>query len=79
VLFIVSEGLLQSFPWGFDQKAQSIFHSDEYESKVKAFMEEIKNDPEWLKSIEKKAAEKGISVEEMIRLDAEYMVSSQGS
>jgi len=33
----------------------------------------IRSDPAWLKDVSEKAAAKGISVDEMIRLDAEYM------
>ena len=37
----------------------------------------IKNDPKWLDVVAKKASENGVSIEEMIKSDAEYMVQEE--
>jgi len=39
-------------------------------------MDDIKNTADWYTEVKKKAAEKGISVEQMLRLDAEWMVDN---
>lgn len=43
------------------------------EAEIARTCDAILKDPEWLEDVRKKAAEKGISLEEMMRLDAEYM------
>jgi hypothetical protein len=50
-------------------KSWQMFREDNINSTINA----IFSDPQWLKDVERKAHEKGISVEEMARLDAEYM------
>jgi hypothetical protein len=37
----------------------------------------IKSDPPWLADVRRKALEKGISEEAMLRLDAEYMFNQK--
>lgn len=46
---------------------------------VEYFKNEIRNSPEWYKSVRKKAKENGISVDSMITLDAQYMVEQEKS
>jgi len=50
-------------------KAWQIYEEEEIRKSCHA----IRNDPSWLESVRQKALKKGISPEEMIRLDAEYM------
>jgi len=44
---------------------------------VESVLETMKNNEEWLKQIEWKAAERGISLEEMMVIEAEYVVAQQ--
>ena len=37
----------------------------------------IKNNPDWLKKVEEKAQKKGISIDEMVRMDAKYIIKEQ--
>lgn len=41
------------------------------------YIKKIKNDDKWLKSVEKQAAERSISVDSMLTLSAEYLVKKQ--
>ena len=45
--------------------------------KIEEYIQSIKNTPEWLEKIKKKAIEKKISLDSMILLDAIYMVDSE--
>lgn len=47
------------------------------DQRVEKFIKEIKYSPEWLNTLKKKAKEKGLSLEEEIRNNADYMVFSQ--
>lgn len=46
---------------------------DDRQSKINKFIQSIKNTPEWLDKVKKKAIEKNISLDSMILLDAIYM------
>ncbi|MCF8365918.1 MAG: hypothetical protein K9H16_09055 [Bacteroidales bacterium] len=50
---------------------------ESFEEKVLKLIETIKNDPEWLKAVTSKAAEKGFTLNEMLRRDAEYVITEQ--
>jgi hypothetical protein len=50
-------------------KAWQIFRETEINKTVNAIL----SDPPWLKDVERKAKEKGVTLEEMARLDAEYL------
>ena len=41
------------------------------------FIDKIKNDPEWLKSIEEKALKNKVSIEEQIKLDAKWILENE--
>jgi hypothetical protein len=57
--------------------AQYVYDTDYGRPEVVAITEDVKvrigNTPEWQEQIKKKAAEKGISIEEMTELDAKYI------
>ncbi|PKP19138.1 MAG: hypothetical protein CVU05_11975, partial [Bacteroidetes bacterium HGW-Bacteroidetes-21] len=77
VILQTSEGLMQSFPWGFTDKMYSHFNSVSFDTKVQDYIQRIKNDPAWLEAITKKALENNVDLEEMIRLDATYMAETE--
>lgn len=45
--------------------------------RIEYWKEQIRNNPDWLSSVEDKARKRGISTEEMIAIDAEYMVKQE--
>ena len=47
------------------------------EIKIQALEKQIRQDPKWLELVAKKAAEKGITLDEMIHEDAKYMVEQE--
>ena len=55
--------------------------SDEalFNAKVARIKKELRNNPEAMESIEKKAKERGCSVEEMLELDAQWVVNYQNN
>lgn len=48
---------------------------ESYEKQVRTYEELIRKDAVWLEDVKKKAAEKGIDLNTMIRMDAEFMVN----
>ena len=53
-----------------------LLSEEDRHQKIQLYIEQIRNDVTWLKKVKKKAAIKGISLDEMIRRDAEYMVDT---
>ena len=49
----------------------------ERETKIREYERLIRADEKWLSDVKKKAEEKNISLDEMIRLDAEYMTDQE--
>jgi len=49
-------------------KALQLYQEEEIQKTMRA----IRNDPSWLEHVKQKAAKKGILLDQMIRLDAEY-------
>lgn len=47
------------------------------EDRIQFYINMIKDDPEWMKLVQAKAIERGKSLDEMIRDDAEYMVEQE--
>jgi hypothetical protein len=81
VILMCTEGKLDSFPWGFIEgyknPSAELVDPAIRKSMTDETAARIRNDAEWMKSIRKKATEKSISVDSMIRLDAEYMVGEE--
>jgi hypothetical protein len=63
--------------YGFVERA--LEELDGNRGQVISLIKKIKNSPEWLKVIEAKAKARNIPVEEMIRLDAQFMADQQSS
>ncbi|HEY1037935.1 MAG TPA: hypothetical protein VGF30_00940 [Bacteroidia bacterium] len=79
IILICTEHGLDTYGWGFIERANGLLNNeltpeqkDEFLLKAKEI--EIRQNPEWMKQIEGKAWEKGISIDEMIKLDAKYII-----
>lgn len=82
IILICTEHGLDTFGWGFIERANGLLNNeltpqeiDDYLIKVKEY--EIKDNPEWMAQIYKKANERNISVDEMVTLDAKYMLNEE--
>lgn len=82
IMLMSTEANFSNFPFGFIDKAYDIYYGDhstkqEYENKILLFIEKIKSDSKWLGYISEKSKVRGIPLEEMIKIDATYMVNSE--
>lgn len=81
VMLMATEATMNNFPFGFDNKAFNYFCSnlkdpEVYKAKLEEIKNNIKNSPEWFKAIEEKAKANNKTVEEMIAIDAEYILNN---
>ncbi len=79
VIALYTSNYLLNYMSGFTQSALELFENGgtpEQEA-IQSLMESIKNDPEWYGSIEQQAKERGISIEENLRLNAAYVYQIQ--
>lgn len=79
VIALYTSNYLLNYMSGFTQSAQELYANGgtlEQEA-ILSIMESIKNDPEWYSSIEQQAKERGISIEENLRLNAAYVYQMQ--
>ncbi len=60
-----------------DKEEDEVKIEKSYEDRVKEAREAITKSPQWMADEEKKAKERGISVDSMIMLDARWMVDEQ--
>jgi len=72
IIILQTDGGLNNFGFGFFDKVLNDLDPD-YQSKIDDYINQIKNSPEWLKQVEEKAAKRGITLEEMLVIDANYM------
>lgn len=81
ILFFASEANLKDLGWGaIDRIAQELknpetirFLHDDYTKKTQKIIQSIRGVPQWLQAITQKAAEKHISVDSMLTLDARWV------
>lgn len=73
IIMLQTDGGLNNFGFGFFDRLITAFSEGDMPEEVLKYMEAIKNDPKWLKSVEEKAKQRGFTTEEMIELDARYM------
>jgi hypothetical protein len=86
IILMTTDANLPKFPWGFDESAvYALKNLDEYlaelkkrEEKINGYIDAIKSSPEWLEGVRLKALEKNVPLDSMLRLDAIYMVESEG-
>jgi len=90
IFILQTEATLNRFAFGFVDKLGDIYLQNDtiypeestnkpsaksiYEKEIAAFIQNIKNSDVWYSSVVEKAKNRGIPVEEMLRLDAIYMI-----
>lgn len=85
LILMSTDANLEKFAFGFIEILYNEIQNPEYhntleskrEERVQQFIFSIKASPDWLKAVEAKAKKNNISLEEAIRLDAEYMVDQE--
>ncbi|PLX03132.1 MAG: hypothetical protein C0594_10915 [Marinilabiliales bacterium] len=85
VLLMATEATLHKFAFGFIEDVYEKYKNkidkektaSNKEQEVNKIIRSILDSEQWKKSIEKKAKEKNVTFEEMLKLDAEYMYSQQ--
>ncbi|MBU2650517.1 MAG: hypothetical protein KKA81_06255 [Bacteroidetes bacterium] len=73
VMTLYTEANLPKMANGF---YEDVFYAVKYSDQIAKNIERIRNAPEWLAEIEKKATERGISLEDMLWLDALWLVKN---
>lgn len=79
VIALYTSNYLLNYMSGFTQSALELFANGgiQEQEAVLSIMESIKNDPKWYGSIQQQAKERGISVEENLRINAAYVFQMQ--
>ena len=77
ILVLQTESNLNNLGLGFFETVYDALQSKELISPVAKMEEEIRKDPVWLESVRKKAIERNVSLDAMIRSDAEWMVEQE--
>lgn len=80
VMAVYTSNYMYDYMNGFTQTAQDLFTNGseiDQEVLINATIESIRNNEDWLKAIETQAKERGISVEENLRLNAIYIIEQQ--
>ena len=79
VMAVFTAPLLYDFMYGFTQTAQNLFQkgiiSDE--AGLKAAIELIKENPKWMNAIEEQAIQRGITTEENLIINAQYVLDER--
>lgn len=75
VILLASEANMYKFSFGFIEKSYATLKSglENYERRIKELKSSILESPEWTASVQRKADKRGITLEEMLILDAQYM------
>ena len=79
VIALYTSNYLLNYMSGFTQSALQLYSNGDIQEQeaIRSIMESIKNDPNWFKAIQEQAQERGISVEENLRLNAAYVFQMQ--
>ena len=79
VMAVFTSPLLYNFMFGFTQTAQNLFQkgiiSDE--AGLKAAIELIKENPKWMNAVEEQAIQRGITTEENLIINAQYVLDER--
>lgn len=76
VLLIATEATFYMFPYGFTDNAYKLYCQDN-SKRLNEIINDIKKNSTWLASIAKKAEENNASLDTQLKLDAEYILSSE--
>ena len=77
VMVVATSVYAYDYMFGFCETAQKAFVDRDTESKEKQIqgtIDRIKSTPEWLENVKKQAQERGITLDEMLRLNAIYAI-----
>lgn len=79
LMFLVTDGNLGGFPWKFldDLEVLLKLRDAVTEEDIQNVIWEIKNNKDWLESVKQKAAERGISLDSMMRGDAVWTINKR--
>ena len=78
VMAVYTSNYLFDYMNGFTQSAIALYQKDSSdEDELRSVMESIKDNPEWLRLIEQQAKERGITMEENLRINAEYILEQK--
>lgn len=80
VILMCTESTIYNFPFEFDAKLFNIYCTDlsdpvVYKQKLEEIKNNIRNSADWLKAVSDKAKASNIDVEQMINIDAEYILN----
>lgn len=79
VMAVFTAPMYYNYMFGFTQTAQNLYQygviSDE--AGIQAAIQLIKNDESWMKAVEKQAEKRGITVDENLRLNAQYFLEER--
>lgn len=79
VMVITTSVYAYDYMFGFCETAQSAFidrNTESIEKQIQNVIYRIKSNPEWLESVKKQAIECGISLDEMLRRNAIYVIET---
>jgi len=80
VILMVTEATFQLFPYGF---IDGFFNKcmplspEILKMKLENYIVKIKNDPAWYQIVEEKARTNGLSIDEQLKLDAQFMIDQE--
>lgn len=77
IIIMQTDGGLNNFGFGFFDKIVDSFNNKGIPEGALKYVTAIKNDPKWLSEIERKANERGILIDKMIEIDAQYMYDEE--
>jgi hypothetical protein len=72
ILLMATEANLPGFPWNFPGQANPVLEEMHIRARIQNLMDYIRTDKNWMKHIEEKARQRGISVDSMLFLDADW-------
>lgn len=73
ILVMITERFLHTAFWHFTDDLYRIYKPDFREDHLYTYGNNIRRDRQWFGDVIEKAKKRGLSIEEMIRIDAEYM------
>lgn len=77
IIILQTDGGLNNFGFGFFDKFLRSVNQGEIPTEIRVYMDQILKDQNWKSHVEQKASERGISFDEMLFLDAQYMYENE--
>jgi hypothetical protein len=76
IVLMATEATFHLFPYGFVDKAYKL-KCEDHSKRYKEIFDNMQTQPEWIKQMENKAGELGITLQEQMRRDAEYIICDE--